>query len=342
MRRKTLTLLEVILASTLAVVCLFLLVPLTNFYIKMKQQVIETSPVRDTATTLETAFQKLFRAVNISDKNVVEMPDSYTLIWKTQGGILQRLKFNPQDKVLYFDDNYNPSEEKDKYTGYPILSGVEGVLFYVEPQGRVIIELRKNYLSKEKGKDVIKTLAMRTAIRPYTIQSLDVGRKDVWIDISPLVEGKLLRLEEKNGKLFAVVEGKQVAIHTKDGFLDAKGEIFYVEIPSFLKEDIEKNIGKLVVFNGDILPYKDGWYMKMNFSYAGGMILDEKEIAELHRRIEEGKELWYTKAGEYLKGAFNAAKNLGKDFKGDWRKVWQWLREYYYEKLASLKAKGVK
>jgi len=67
--------------------------------------------------TLETAFQSLMRTVNISDEAVVELPDSDTLIWKTQSGTLKRLKFNSQEGALYYDDEYNPAEEKASWSG---------------------------------------------------------------------------------------------------------------------------------------------------------------------------------------------------------------------------------
>jgi len=335
--KKSLTLMEVILASIVIGVCIAALLPVTTFYFKTKQRFLALSPSEETAATLETAFQSLMRTVNISDEAVVELPDSDTLIWKTQSGTLKRLKFNSQEGALYYDDEYNPAEEKASWSGEVILKDVERVSFSTDEQGRVLIEIAKSYPLRG-GK---RTLTMRTAVRPYLVRSLKAGKSEYWVDISPVVEGKLIQLLRKGEHLYAVVEADLIAIHNKRKWQDAQGEIFYVLLPLSMKEILSPYLGKRVVFNGDILPEEKGWYMRMNPSYGGGVILGEENIRKFHKRVEEGKEVWYQQATRYLQGCFKAASKKGVDL-NNWKELWSWMRYYYHSYLASLKAKGIK
>ncbi len=337
MKRKSLTLLEVLIVMLITALCVAALLPLTQYYVKMKGKSSTVAPALETAAVLETAFQSLMRAVNISDEAVVSIPDQSSMIWKTQSGKYNRLNFDSAAGKLYYDNEYDPDSQQASETQMTILAGVAQVGFSVDDMGRVIVELEKKYTS---GDDNEQTLAMRTAIRPYLVRSQNKGKKDYWIDVSPALEGIVERIEEKNGQLYAVVQDGSIAMHSTNRFDPIGEETFYVLIPEGLEQRVEEHIGTTVMFNGDILPHKEGWYMTINPFYGGGVIFSEEDRAQARARIEEGREEWYQNASRYLDGCFAMAREQNIDV-NDWKALWTWMRFYYHEYLASFRDKGV-
>lgn len=343
MRKRSFTLLELILSITIMGICLIASIPLVDSYLKARKKLDLQVSAENTSAILESAFQELMRTVNIAkDKVAYVTPNGNTLIWKTTSGGWKRLKFNSGKNSIYYDARYqsgNPhydpiSDEPGDtaYTGDVFLSGVESVSFSLDTIGRVLLEVNKQYTAAT-GEAMIMT--MRTGVRSLVADIPSKGRVDYWVDISPVVEGELLKLEEKDGFLYAVVKGNLVAIHTKAGFQDAQGEMFWIMIPAYLKNKLANYEGKTIVFNGDILPHKDNWYMRMNPSYGGGVILEAKEINEFHKRIEAGKETWYEESSQYLQPCFMRAKEKGVNIE-NWKELWKWMRYYYYKYMPAL------
>jgi type II secretory pathway pseudopilin PulG len=337
-KKRGFTLIELVVAIILIMVVLGALTSVIVFYDRIQRKVA-ASPAATMALTLETGVQSIFRAVNISDISVVLIGDGgQTLVWQTQGGSQKRLKFNPADGRIYYDAKYDDSKA-NTFSGEPLLAHVSATNFSQEPaSGRVFLEVETRY-DPQRGKvGAQKVTGMRTAVRSFLVKGLGVGPKSARLQCSPAIEGVIVTSKKEGDSLFAVVEADSVAIHTPAGFTKTIGkEMVYVQVP--LSMPIQDYFGKRVMFNGDVLPRKDGRYMAMNLLYGGGLISDAPKIATMHKNIQDGLEPWYNEQTENLRGCFAMAKEKGVDF-NDWKKVWDWMIYYYGEYIVNLEQKG--
>jgi hypothetical protein len=133
-----------------------------------------------------------------------------------------------------------------------------------------------------------------------------------------------------------VVQAESIAMHTLEGFSDIT-DTFFVKIPKSL--DLKEQIGKKIMFNGDVTPRKDGYYLRMNRNYGGGVITGDKYIQEAKERIESGQEPWYNDSTLYLKGCMEMASKEGVNTES-WQDLWSWMIHYYAEYIPSLREKG--
>jgi hypothetical protein len=310
------------------------------FYLNTQKK-ISGSPLVDTALTLETAVQSIFRVVNISDTDVVQIEDNgKTMVWKTQEGKLKRLKFNPADAKLYYDEDYTESKQ-DSLSGKAILSDTKDVSFSQDPNvGTVLLEVKSEYEPTalvSGGCSTKKEVCMQTAIRPTLAKSLCTDIPSVFQNCSPAVEGTLVEVTRENEKIFAVVETDLIAMHTPDGFMNAGKEKILVEVPRILP--VSDYVGKRVMFNGDVAADKGRRIMVMNILYSGGMVTGDENIIAARQRIIDGEEEWYNYQSGNLRDCFAMAKEKGVPL-NDWKKVWDWMVYYYGDYFASLEKKG--
>jgi len=100
-----------------------------------------------------------------------------------------------------------------------------------------------------------------------------------------------------------------------------------VAVPLNLRYKLEEQLGKQIMFMGDVLPdMVDGHYaMKMNPAYGGGVIMDTEQIAAARHRIIEGKESWYEIETKRLGPVFDDIVKKGVNL-SDWRAVWESLQ----------------
>jgi len=339
MKKRALTLLELIISLVSIFVALGVLTTLILFHLNAQKK-IAASPLVSEALIMESAVQSIFRSVNISSTAVASVSnDKETLIWKTQDGKFKRLKFNPADHKLYFDENYGSMDNNDSFSGSVILKDAEGVNFDIDPDtNRVLLELAASYIIPNAGGAPVKKIAaLRTGIRPPLVKTLGAEKGEIFMNVSPAIEGLLVSTKKENDGVYALVEADALAMHTPEGFIKLNKEPFYVKIIPTVP--IENYIGKQVMFNGDILPRKDGHYIMMNLLYGGGLIEGEDKINAARTRILEGKEAWYNNQTENLKNCFAKAKKQGKNI-SDWKQAWAWMIYYYTEYVPSLEKKG--
>ncbi|MFA5362515.1 MAG: prepilin-type N-terminal cleavage/methylation domain-containing protein [Candidatus Omnitrophota bacterium] len=344
MKNKGLSLVELIVAMATVFIVLGALSSIVVFYLNVQKK-ISGSPLVDTALTLETAVQSIFRAVNISDTDVVQIEDDgKTMVWKTQEGKLKRLKFNAAEAKLYYDEDYNEGK-KSALSGKAILSDTKDVSFSQDTNvGTVLLEVKNEYeptaaaACVTDGKtSVKKEVCMQTAIRPKLAKSLCTEKPTVFQNCSPAIEGVLVEVKRENGKVFAVMEAHSIAMHTPEGFLNVNKETISVEVlPSLPVQDY---VGQRVMFNGDVAARKDSRIMVMNLMYAGGMVTGEQNINDARQRILDGKEDWYNRQTANLKDCFVMAGEKGVPL-NDWKKLWDWMVYYYDEYFSSLEKKG--
>lgn len=152
----------------------------------------------------------------------------------------------------------------------------------------------------------------------------------------PTIQGSIAGIEEIDGKMYVKVEADKVNIADGNGFQDAEGEVWLVEVDEDTAAELKDKIGEEIIISGDLQEDVDGHltislytkeYLKEKYGietdtdkfYAVGNDIEkyiaemdkegswfkqmEKLMSPIYKAIEEkyGKELSYKEKLEILK-----------------------------------------
>lgn len=127
---------------------------------------------------------------------------------------------------------------------------------------------------------------------------------------------------------YVVVDADQIDIYDGEGFQDAEGETFYVEIDASLVAEMQDNIGEKVLFAGDVAQDADGYLsITMNEAYGGGYAIGEEAI-DAYLDAREGSE-WYQDLIDVMTSLWDdITQEYGEH--SDWRQGFEFLKRWIF------------
>jgi len=237
----------------------------------------QSTEIRDNNKTLVITYKK-----NKGKANALIKLEGNNLVYYPQEGMAEKQYIATNVKDVKF--THDSQRQTSWVEGNPVPDGIAAPVYYYTATGpaRVAIDVElQSPLNKSE------TTHMRTAAVPR-LASL-TQEKVAWL--SPVVEGRVEELKEIDQKLYARILTEYVAMHAPSGVQKIEPTIIMVAVPLNLRYKLEEQLGKQIMFMGDVLPdMVDGHYaMKMNPAYGGGVIMDTEQIAAAGTGLLKGR-----------------------------------------------------
>jgi prepilin-type N-terminal cleavage/methylation domain-containing protein len=283
------------------------------------------------ARFLDTTVQRILRA---KDTKVEDNGKTLIVTNKNSFGGTTHSKITLEGKNLVYYPIANSSEnkqvlakgisqmyfEKDpafnrKYVaGNEVPDGVWAPIFYFTVKGPERVKM--SLTLADSGK------TMRTAAVPrFAASQLEYVK---WL--SPVLIGTLRSVETVDGRILAIVEKSEIAMHTADGFMPVKLDKFYVLLDTDINNYFTSRVGQRVAFMGDVTAqYIAGSpVLRMNPFYSNGYCFGDDAIDAMKKRILAKEEPWYEQEAKRLAPMYEEASHAGVDMH-NWQALWDFL-----------------
>lgn len=296
----------------------------TRFFDTVVQRVMRAkkTEIRDNNQTLIITYKK-----DSALENAVITLEGDKLVYYPKEGAPQKQYLASNVRSVDFSHDFQMQREWT--VGNPVPDGISAPVYYYNSVGPARVAIDVEF---ENPADKTKTVHMRTAVVPRLASATQ--ERVAWL--SPALVGKLEELKEIGNKLYARVQTEYVALHTPSRIQKIEPTMIMVAVPLNMRPQLQQQIGKQVLFMGDVLAGTiTGYYaMQMNKSYGGGFIFGLDQIEAAKQRILDGHEEWYEIEVKRLAPGFEEAVKNGTDL-ADWKAVWELLRVTAADRLGA-------
>ncbi|HNQ50365.1 MAG TPA: type II secretion system protein [Candidatus Omnitrophota bacterium] len=286
-----------------------------RFFDTVMQRVMRAkkTQIRDDNKTLVITYKQ-----DKQEINALITLEGDTIVYYPREGNAEKQVLASGVKGVEFTHDFQM--ERDWTVGNPVPDGVWAPVYYYNSKGPERVAVDVEFVNPF---DAGKTVHMRTAVVPRLASATQ--ERVAWL--SPALQGRLMEVQEIANTLYAAVQARYVAMHTPAGVQAIDPATIMVAVPLNLRVKLQQQMGKEIMFMGDVLPgtINGSYAMQMNKAYGGGVIFAEDQIEEAKQRINAGSEAWYEAEVKRLAPVFDDARKRGVDL-SDWKAVWELLR----------------